>query len=108
MIGKSVKRVCTVQNVFIQKNWGRMCIVYLNKMALAYPSIKFKLTNNGKTLLDTVGDGDLLKVIYSIYGVDVAKKMIEVSGENDDYYISGYISTNNHIFIRCFFNSFSN
>ena len=65
---------------------------YLNKMALAYPSIKFKLTNNGKTLLDTVGDGDLLKVIYSIYGVDVAKKMIEIIGENDDYYISGYIS----------------
>ena len=65
---------------------------YLNKMALAYPSIKFKLTNNGKTLLDTVGDGDLLKVIYSIYGVDVAKKMIEINGENDDYYISGYIS----------------
>lgn len=65
---------------------------YINKMAFAYPSIKFKLTNNGKTLLDTVGDGDLLKVIYSIYGVDVAKKMIEVNGENDDYYISGYIS----------------
>ena len=65
---------------------------YVNKMALAYPSIKFQLTNNGKTLLDTVGDGDLLKVIYSIYGVDVAKKMIEVNGENDDYYISGYIS----------------
>ena len=65
---------------------------YLNKMALAYPSIKFKLTNNGKILLDTPGDGDLLKVIYSIYGVEVAKKMIEINGENDDYYVSGYIS----------------
>ncbi|MBO5414441.1 MAG: DNA mismatch repair endonuclease MutL [Bacilli bacterium] len=65
---------------------------YVNKMALAYPSIKFKLTNNGKVLLDTPGDGDLLKVIYSIYGVEVAKKMIEVNGENDDYYVSGYVS----------------
>ena len=65
---------------------------YINKMALAYPDIKFSLINNGKTLLDTAGDGNLLKVIYSIYGVDVTKKMIEISGENDYYYISGYIS----------------
>lgn len=65
---------------------------YINKMALAYPDIKFSLINNGKTLLDTAGDGNLLKVIYSIYGVDVTKKMIEISGENDDYFISGYIS----------------
>lgn len=65
---------------------------YINKMALAYPNIKFTLINNDKVLLDTTGDGDLLKVIYNIYGVDTAKKMIEISGENDDYYISGYIS----------------
>ena len=65
---------------------------YINKMALAYPDIKFSLINNGKTLLDTAVDGNLLKVIYSIYGVDVTKKMIEISGENDDYFISGYIS----------------
>lgn len=65
---------------------------YVNKMALSYPNIKFTLTNNDKVLLDTDGSGDLLKVIYQIYGVDVAKKMIEVSGENDDYYINGYIS----------------
>jgi len=61
-------------------------------MALAYPNIKFTLINNDKVLLDTTGKGDLLKVIYNIYGVDTAKKMIEISGENDDYYISGYIS----------------
>lgn len=65
---------------------------YVNKMALAYPSIKFKLTNNDKVLLATTGDGDLLKVIYNIYGVDITKKMIEINAENDDYYISGYIS----------------
>lgn len=65
---------------------------YINKMALAYPNIKFTLTNNKKTLLDTTGDGDLLKVIYHIYGVDIAKKMVEITGENDDYYVSGYIS----------------
>ena len=64
---------------------------YINKMALSYPSIKFKLTNNEKVLLDTDGSGDLLKVIYEVYGADVTKKMISINSENDDYYISGYI-----------------
>ncbi len=66
-------------------------IEYMNKMALSYPDVKFVLSNNGKELLNTAGDGNLLKVIYAVYGIDVAKKMIEVNGENDDYVISGYI-----------------
>ena len=65
---------------------------YMNKMALSYPSIKFSLTNNDKVLLSTDGNGDLLKVIYEIYGVDITKKMIPIEGENDDYYLHGYIS----------------
>ena len=65
---------------------------YVNKMALSYPNIKFTLKNNDKVLLQTDGSGDLLKVIYEIYGIDITKKMIPLSGENDDYYISGYMS----------------
>ena len=65
---------------------------YVNKMALSYPNIKFTLINNDKVLLATDGNGDLKKVIYQIYGADITKKMIEISGENDDYYIHGYIS----------------
>ncbi len=68
-----------------------LIIEYVNKMALSYPSIKFVLTNNEKELLNTTGDGNLLKVIYAVYGIDVTKKMIEINGENDDYIISGYI-----------------
>ena len=68
-----------------------LIIEYVNKMALSYPSIRFVLTNNEKELLNTSGDGNLLKVIYAVYGIDVTKKMIEISGENDDYVISGYI-----------------
>ncbi|MBQ6497936.1 MAG: DNA mismatch repair endonuclease MutL [Bacilli bacterium] len=67
-------------------------VEYVNKMALSYPNIKFTLINNEKVLLSTDGSGDLLKVIYEIYGVDITKKMIPISNENDDYNISGYIS----------------
>ena len=42
--------------------------------------------------MSTDGCGDLFKVIYQIYGVDITKKMVSIDGENDDYYVSGFIS----------------
>ena len=65
---------------------------YINKMALANPSVKFVLINNDKTLLNTDGSGNLLKVINNIYGLDVAKKMVSIDSSCDDYRIHGYIS----------------
>ena len=65
---------------------------YVDKMALSYPAIQFVLENNDKTLLNTAGDGNLLKVIYEIYGVEAAKKMLPLDGENSDYKITGYMS----------------
>lgn len=67
-------------------------IDYVNKIALSYPNIKFKLVNDGKELLNTDGSGNLLKVIKNIYGLDVTKRMIEIKSNNDDYSIYGYIS----------------
>ena len=67
-------------------------IDYVNKIALSYPNIKFRLVNDGKELLNTDGSGNILKVIKNIYGLDVTKRMIEVEGCNEDYNIYGYIS----------------
>ena len=65
---------------------------YMNKLALSHPNIRFILENNDNLILRTDGSGNLLKVIQSIYGNDVVRKMVPVSGENADYEITGYIS----------------
>ena len=65
---------------------------YINKIALSYPNIKFKLVNDDKELLNTDGSSNLLKVIKEIFGLDVAKRMIYIKDENEDYEIDGYIS----------------
>lgn len=65
---------------------------YINKLALSQPNIRFTLKNNDNVILRTDGRGNILKVIQSIYGTDVARKMIPIKGENPDYEISGYIS----------------
>ncbi len=65
---------------------------YINKLALSKPHIKFKLTNNNQTLLNTDGSNNLLKTISSVFGMQTAKKMLEINGENEDYTVSGFIS----------------
>lgn len=65
---------------------------YVNKMALSYPEIKFKLTSDDKVLLNTDGSGNLLKVIKEIYGSDVARRMRKISVFNDDYDVDGFVS----------------
>ena len=82
-------RLKYLKNLYIELSY---IVEYINKMALSYPNIKFTLINNDKVLLKTDGNGDQLKVIYEIYGADITKKMIPIEGENDDYYIHGYIS----------------
>lgn len=82
-------RLKYLKNLYVELAY---IVEYMNKMALSYPNIKFTLINNDKELLRTDGNGDLLKVIYAIYGIDITKKMIPIENENDDYYIHGYIS----------------
>ena len=65
---------------------------YMNKLALSHPDIRFTLINDNKVLLQTDGSGNLLKVINSIYGTSVSRKMLSVQTESADYEITGYIS----------------
>lgn len=65
---------------------------YINKLALSHPDIRFTLINDGKVLLKTDGSNNLLKVINSIYGVSISKRMLKVNTFNADYEIDGYIS----------------
>ncbi|RKL69078.1 DNA mismatch repair endonuclease MutL [Salipaludibacillus neizhouensis] len=64
----------------------------INRMALSHPEIAFILTHNQKTLLQTVGNGDLARVIASIYGSAMAKKMVPIEAETLDFTLKGFIA----------------
>lgn len=64
----------------------------MNRFALSYPSVAFKLVHDGKTILQTSGSGEIRRVLADIYGVAIAKKMIPFKGESQDYKVSGYTS----------------
>lgn len=50
----------------------------VTKYALANPQIAFELISDGKPLLSTPGSGSLKDALISIYGVDLARDMLEV------------------------------
>ncbi len=64
----------------------------LTRYALAYPSVRFKLTEDSSVTLQTSGDGDRRAILAAFYGVEVAKQMLEVSAEEDGLTLAGYIS----------------
>ncbi len=64
----------------------------LNRYALARPEIRFEVTHNHKTVFKTSGNGKLNQVIANIYGLNVAKNMIQLETSDRDFSISGYIA----------------
>ncbi|TMU87668.1 DNA mismatch repair endonuclease MutL [Bacillus sp. BHET2] len=64
----------------------------VNRIALSHPEVSIKLLHNGKSLLHTNGNGDVLQVLAAIYGVGIAKKMVPINVDSLDFKVKGYIS----------------
>ena len=64
----------------------------VTRYALAYPDKRFKLSDGRNIVLQTTGDGDRRAILAALYGVDVAKQMLEIMSEEDGYRLTGFIS----------------
>jgi DNA mismatch repair protein MutL len=64
----------------------------VTRYALAYADRRFKLTDKKSVVLQTSGDGDRRAILAALYGVDVAKQMLEIMSEEDGYRLTGFIS----------------
>ncbi|MGX7775851.1 DNA mismatch repair endonuclease MutL [Streptococcus pluranimalium] len=64
----------------------------INRLSLAHPDIAFTLTSDGRQVTQTAGTGDLRQAIAGIYGLNTAKKMVEISTADLDFEVSGYVS----------------
>ena len=62
----------------------------MEQLALSHPEISFKYIQNKQVKLHTSGNYNVKDVIYSVYGRDMAKALLEISYENDFMKIEGY------------------
>ena len=65
----------------------------VSKIALSHPNVSLTLYINDKVNFYSTGRGDVLEVISSLYGLNVAREMKKFEGETDDFTISGYTSS---------------
>lgn len=64
----------------------------VTRYALAYPDVRFKLSDGGSPSLQTAGDGDRRAILAALYGLDVSKGMLEVMAEEEGVSLTGFIS----------------
>lgn len=82
----------------------------MSHIALSNPGVAVHLISQGKTLIDTSGNGDLKEAIYQLYGKEITKSILEVNGGTDEIKITGYsgkpfLSKGNRSFENYFVNT---
>lgn len=64
----------------------------LSRYALAYPQVRFRLVEDANVTLQTSGDGDRRAILAALYGVEVARQLLEVNAEDTGLRLIGYVS----------------
>ncbi len=64
---------------------------WVQKVALANPNISFRLLNDGKSAFFTNGNGNILDIIYLMYGKEIKENLLEVNYESDNIKVTGVI-----------------
>lgn len=63
------------------------------RYAVAYPKVRFHLRQDSRPTLQTSGNGDRREVLAALYGVDVARQMVEVLADEPGLRVLGFVST---------------
>lgn len=106
-ISKSIGTSVTVRDIFFNtpvrlkylksvSTELRHIIDIVQRLAMSQPNISFVLNSNGKEIFRTTGNGDFRRTVAGIYGIEVSRNLVEVSGNDDDFSINGLISLPNY------------
>lgn len=64
----------------------------INKLAMCNPNISFTYIKDDINVIKTPGNNNVKSTIYSIYGKEYAKSLLEINYVSEDFKIWGYIS----------------
>jgi DNA mismatch repair protein MutL len=65
----------------------------VSEYALAFPEVKFTLFIDGRPVLRTPGSGQLLDSVIEVYGLEIAKNMVEIGSRNSEWQSGKSISS---------------
>ena len=63
----------------------------MEKIALSHPEISFQYSMDNRSRFHTSGNGDLMEVIFRVFGRETAGSLVPISDENDRFKVSGFL-----------------
>ena len=63
----------------------------VSHIALSHPEVSITLISNGKTIVDTSGNGKLKDTVYTLYGRDITSALLPVDYESDGIRVTGFV-----------------
>lgn len=64
----------------------------VNRIALGHPEIAVKYINNGNTVMQTNGSGDIKSAVLYIFGRQMASQMLETSYSKEGFTVEGLVA----------------
>lgn len=63
----------------------------INKFAIGYPNVSFKLVTDGRMVLSTDKSLDLLDTIYSVFGKEISDSLLKAERIGEDVCVTGFV-----------------
>ncbi len=63
----------------------------MSRIALSHPEVSVTLISNGKTIVNTSGNGNLKDTIYALYGRDITGALLPVDYTEGELHITGFV-----------------
>ena len=67
----------------------------VRRIALVNPDVAITLSNNGKKIIQTPGNGDLKSLVYSLFGKEVANSVTAINYDYEDIKVTGFVGNKN-------------
>ena len=64
---------------------------YMMRLILSRPDIAFRFVNQGKTIYQSVGDGNMESALYCVFGKDAMRHLKKVQGTKNGLVLDGYV-----------------
>ena len=63
----------------------------MEKIALSHPGISFQFISDNRPKFHTSGSGDLLEVIYRVFGKEISGSLVPIDNKNEMFSVKGYL-----------------
>jgi DNA mismatch repair protein MutL len=105
-VGRPPGTAVTVENLFFnvparrkflrtERTERRHVDRWVTRYAMAYPDLRFALSHDGRSALQSPGSGELRDVLAAVYGAEIGEKALSVvpegGGEESDIRVSGLV-----------------